>query len=77
VCLGSYGRGVLVLILALGSRSCGERGGDQGEGAASVGRGEKVGVGYACVAGRGIREKDYSDMVGVRHVSAGSFGTVR
>jgi hypothetical protein len=37
--LGSYGRGVLVLISAPRSRLCGERGG-VGEGAASVGQGE-------------------------------------
>ena len=39
--LGSYERGVLVLILAPGSRPRGERGGGQGEGVRRTGAGTR------------------------------------
>ena len=49
-CLGSYGRSMLVLIPAPGSRPCGERGGGQG-------KEQRVrdGTGYVCGAGQGGR----------------------
>jgi hypothetical protein len=54
---GSCGRGVLALIPAPGSCLQGERGGVMGKERRARGRARRIGASYACVVGRGRRER--------------------